>query len=195
MSIDSSTEGKLWLIRKAGDIEYPIPVCGCKCLDCRKASHLYLREHALNEEYLRLLDQERKAMSETIVAVEKIEKKHTEEVSSLQELLDSSLVKSKLLSEALEMERKLRLSTVYDREADRNEAYGYKEENKRLTSLILEMQEDTSNLRGRSSELEAELLNNKTMRYKLEDQLKEYELKILRLEKSNTDLRARLTSR
>lgn len=186
-----NSKEKLWVIRKAGEIEYPIPECGCECFECRKAHHLYLNEHALNEEYLQLLEQERKAMSDTILAVEVLETEHDKKMGDLQALLDSSAEKSHFLSEELEAERKLRLSTVYDRENEKNEAYAYREENKRLTQLAIEMQEDLSDLRRENSELKENLSHALTTKSKLSDQLKQYESEIFQLEKTNTELRTR----
>ena len=112
---------KLWNIRPKGDPDFPIPdCCSTECYDCRKAHYMYIHEHALNDEYKRLLENEKYATTNTISAVEALEKEQAEKLSDVSVELDIEKSKTLKLTAELEVERKLRLSEVYTRQSESN---------------------------------------------------------------------------
>ena len=186
---------KKWLIRHKGEIDYPTPSCGCECFNCRKAHYMYHHENALNEEYISLLDQEKKATSETIIAVEAMERDHTEQLA----LLNFSLMKESSrvvkLTEELEFERKLRLSEVYTRQSDAHESVVIEQENSKLIATCMLLQDDFEKVKRENEKFREENIIHQSSKLELIAKLKNYEYEIFKLEMSNADLRSRLSSR
>lgn len=114
---------KLWSIRPKGDVNYPVPeCCHTECYDCRKAHYMFVHENSLNTNYKRLLGDEKQAMSDTIIAVEGLEKEHAGQLREVNTRLDIEKAKTLKLMKELELERKLRLGEMYTRECEANEA-------------------------------------------------------------------------
>ena len=187
---------KLFNIRKKGEIDYPIPEC-CKsnCYQCAKAHYCHRQESSLAEEYKRLLDNEKKAMASTIVAVEELEKEQAAVVDDLSAELEAEREKNIKNTADLEFERKLRLTQVYKVETEKREVEIEKSEAKLTMDRMLAMQEELETLRLENRRFLEFNDSLKEQRKKIEGQLKSYEMDIFRLEQSNAELRLRLTRR
>ena len=187
---------KLFNIRKKGEIDYPIPEC-CKsnCYQCAKAHYCHRQESSLAEEYKRLLDNEKKAMASTIVAVEELEKEQAAVVDDLNAELEAEREKNIKNIADLEFERKLRLTQVYRVETEKREVEIEKSEAKLTMDRMLAMQEELETLRLENRRFLEFNDSLKEQRKKIEGQLKSYEMDIFRLEQSNAELRLRLTRR
>ena len=187
---------KLFNIRKKGEIDYPIPEC-CKsnCYQCAKAHYCHRQESSLAEEYKRLLDNEKKAMTSTIVAVEELEKEQAAVVDDLSAELEAEREKNIKNTADLEFERKLRLTQVYKVETEKREVEIEKSEAKLTMDRMLAMQEELETLRLENRRFLEFNDSLKEQRKKIEGQLKSYEMDIFRLEQSNAELRLRLTRR
>ena len=187
---------KLFNIRKKGEIDYPIPDC-CKteCYQCARAHHCHRHESSLAEEYKRLLDNEKKAMSSTIAAVEELEKEQAAVVDDLNEQLEAERRKNIKYAEDLEFERKLRLTQVYKSETEKREVEAEKSEAKTALDRMLAMQEELETLRVENRRLIDYNDSLKEQRKKLDSQLQSYEMDIYHLEQNNAELRLRLTRR
>lgn len=187
---------KLFNIRKKGDIDYPVPDC-CKteCYPCARAHYCHRQESSLAEEYKRLLDNEKKAMSSTITAVEELENEQATIVDDLNAQLEAEREKNIKYAEDLEHERKLRLTQVYRSETEKRELEAEKSEAKLALDRMLAMQEELETLRVENRRLLDYNDSLKEQRKKSDNQLQSYEMDIYRLEQTNADLRLRLTRR
>ena len=190
-----NNNASLFKIRKKGEVDYPTPECGCECYECCRAHYKYRHESALAEEYKRLLDCEKQAMQSAIIAVEDMEKEHAEEIENLKVELETERDKVIKYVSELEAERKLRLTQVYKSEAERRASQSVEAERKVIMDRMIGMQEEIEALHLENKRVREFNDSLKTQMGKLNDRAQTYEMDIYTLEKTNAELRLRLTRR
>ena len=196
MSNEKHTEDSaksLWSIRKKEFIEFPTPSCGCKCYDCRKAHHLFREEKELNKEFKRLLENEKAAMSSTIIEVEELEKSHKLELENVNIILDQDKAFIAKISSQLDSERRLRLTEGYQLQQALKENATIINENKVLSLSNTELQKQLAGEEIKSLYLQEDIEKTKLLNIKLTDRLKKYEQDILELENLNNELKIRFS--
>lgn len=82
------------------------------------------------DEYKRLLESEKSAMTSTIAAVEELETEHADTIAGLNSEIEAEREKSMKYAADLEFERKLRLSQVYKTETEKRTSQSIEAENK-----------------------------------------------------------------
>ena len=180
--LEEVREGKKWLIQiPGGAVEEEVP----KCEECEKLTFLV-------EELKTQLENEKRAMDEAIVMVEKMERDHKTALSEQKMLLSFEKDRVILLEKSLEAERKARMEEIYKQDRQSKDFLYVEKDLERSTATTKAMIEEFEAVKKENvalAEAAREIQANKDL---ILVELQRYEVQLAELEAQNTDLRKRL---
>jgi chromosome segregation ATPase len=156
-----------------------------KCQDCEKNKEMM-------HEYLRQLNEEKKAMDETILMVEKLEREHKSEINELRLLLNFEKDKVVMLQKSLEKERKARIEDLYKQDRERKDFDYVSKDYEAVNALNQEMISEFEVIKNENLVLSTTLKSLQDNKETILNELKKYEDQVNDLETQNQSLRKRL---
>jgi chromosome segregation ATPase len=155
------------------------------CASCEKMK-LMMQDYRLQ------LDEEKKAMDETILLVEKLERDHKIQMNEMRILLNFEKDKVIMLEKSLETERKARIEDIYKQDRERKDFDYVSKDYEVVNNLNREMVTEFEVLKNQNSVLTTTLTSLQENKQSLLTELKKYEEQVTELENHNQSLRKRL---
>jgi chromosome segregation ATPase len=156
-----------------------------KCQVCEKNKEMM-------EEYRRQLNEEKKAMDETILLVEKLEAEHKSEIKELRLLLNFEKDKVIALEKSLEKERKARIEDLYKQDRERKDFDYVSKDYEVVNALNQEMISEFEVIKNENLVLSTSIKSLQENKETILNELKKYEDQVNELETQNQSLRKRL---
>lgn len=156
-----------------------------KCELCEKNNYII-------EELRNQLNEEKKAMDETILLVDKMENDHKKEINELKLLLNFEKDKVVMLEKSLDTERKARMEEIYKQDRQTKDFDYVSKDYEIISNLNRDMVLEFEALKNENSALGISVKSLQDNKQTLLNELKKYEEQVAELENQNTNLRKRL---
>ena len=178
------SESKKWVI-SVGSNEVKEEEMKEKCEKCSKNNDLI-------EELRNQLEEEKKAMDETILMVERLENNHKKEINELKLLLNFEKDKVIMLEKSLDTERKTRMEEIYKQDRQTKDFDYVTKDYEMISHLNHDMVLEFEALKNENIALGISVKSLQDNKHILLEELKKYEDQVGELELQNTKLRQRL---
>lgn len=156
-----------------------------QCAECEKYK-------VIINEYIQQLNDEKKAMDETILMVEKLETDHKIQINELKLLLNFEKDKVLMLEKSLETERKARIEDLYKQDRERKDYDHISKDYELVNTLNRDMISEFEVLKNENNSLTSTLKILQENKQTILEELKKYEEQLTELEANNQNLRKRL---
>ena len=169
-----------------------LPCGNCECKECKLTYRSYWEEKSFSRELNRALLDERKAMSETLEEVKKMEADYKDQIGQLRLEIDVVNDKARIQEENLEFERKLRADETYRREMVNEEHHNLYTSHTTLEKQLFAYNEELHRLRRENEALKDAVENSNKLREKSLSQVRKYEALTNALERDNSEFKTTL---
>jgi chromosome segregation ATPase len=184
VKMSEMNESKKWLISAAvteSATQESVP----NCTECEKMK-------LMMQDYRQQLEEEKKAMDETISLVERLERDHKIQINEMRILLNFEKDKVIQLEKSLETERKARIEDIYKQDRERKDFNYISKDYEIVNNSNQEMITEFEIIKNQNTSLTTSLSSLQENKQSLLIELKKYEEQVTDLENHNQSLRKRL---
>lgn len=169
-----------------------LPCDNCECKECKRTYRSYWEEKSFSRELNRALEEERKAMDETLIEIAKMEADYKDRISQLRLEIDVVNEKNRVSEENLEFERKLRADETYRREMVDEETKNLHSSQISLEKKVFAYNEEVIRLRRENEALKNAVESSHQLREKSLQKVNDSVVIIDALERDNAEFKTAL---
>ena len=166
--------------------------CGCKCAECISNYKAYWVEKIYSQEIKAAMDSEKEVRKEIFAEIAMMEENYKRQLNDVQVSLAVSEDKCRKLSEAIELERSLRMDDVYRREVTSEEMKAATLQRVAAEETVFRKDEEIIRLRAEAEGLREAARAALAIKDKALSQLRSYEMQINSVDRDNSEFRVRL---